>query len=116
MASKAEVQHFLDDFHAKLGVFGIVFEDREKNMQALLDLEITGRERLEHIKKLKAEDYFAGPTKDTNEISRPDYWEFGKVVKGKEVYIKINMGFANKQVICISFHIAEREIKYSFKK
>lgn len=116
MADKKEVQLFLDGLHAKIGVFGVAFENRDKNIQALLDLEITGSERIEYIKKLKVENYFAGPKKDTNDPSRPDYWEFGMMIKGKEVYIKINMGHASKRVICISFHIAEREIHYCFKK
>lgn len=45
----------------------------------------------------------------------PDYWEFGKKVNDKEVYIKINMGNTNNPVICMSFHIAEHKISYPFK-
>jgi hypothetical protein len=113
---RSEIEAFLKEFHLKLSVFRIVFENREKNLDALLQLEITGSEREEVIKSLIPEDYFGGPTPDTNDTTRPPYWEFGKMAKGKEVYIKINMGHANKSVICISFHIAEHKIVYPLKK
>lgn len=115
MVTKYEVQQFLNDFKTKLEIFDIIFTNRDKNQQALLELEITPDERKNYIKSLKAEDYFNGPTEDTFNPVMPHYWEFGINVKGKEVYVKINMGTENNEVICLSFHIAEREIKYPFK-
>jgi hypothetical protein len=44
-----------------------------------------------------------------------DMWIFGKTIKGQEVYIKITLGFAGAQVICISFHVAEHPMKSSKK-
>lgn len=42
MATSGEVQTFLRDFKVKLGIWGVVFrDDRGKNAQALLNLEIT---------------------------------------------------------------------------
>lgn len=42
MASREEVVQFLSLFHQKATVFGLVFrDDRGKNMQTLLELEIT---------------------------------------------------------------------------
>lgn len=42
MATKEEVELFLSRFIQKVKVFGIVFrDDRGKNMQTLLELEIT---------------------------------------------------------------------------
>ena len=41
-------------------------------------------------------------------------WVFGKDVKGQDVYIKISIGINNASAICISFHIAEHDIKYKF--
>lgn len=42
MATKEEVELFLSKFIQKVKVFGIVFrDDRGKNMQTLLELEIT---------------------------------------------------------------------------
>jgi len=112
---KDEVEKFIEDFYSKLKVFDIIFENRDKNNQALFDLDITPLKRFEYINKLKPENYLSGPNQDTNDPTRPNYWEFGIKVKNTEVYIKINIGFVNKPVICISFHIAERKISYPFK-
>lgn len=46
MATKEEVEHFLSQFNQKVKVFGLVFrDDRGKNLQTLLDLEITPKYR-----------------------------------------------------------------------
>ena len=42
-------------------------------------------------------------------------WVFGKDVKEREIYIKIMLGCADSQTICISFHIAEYPLSYPFK-
>jgi hypothetical protein len=46
---------------------------------------------------LKAEDYYSGPNKDTYDTTKPDYYEFGIQIKGKEVYIKISPGLPIKE-------------------
>ncbi|MGR3301904.1 MAG: hypothetical protein ACUZ8I_05310 [Candidatus Scalindua sp.] len=54
----------MNDFKQKMKVFDVVFLNREKNLQALLDLEIVKASRKEKLKELKAIDYYKGPTKD----------------------------------------------------
>jgi hypothetical protein len=44
-------------------IFDVVFLNRDKNLQALIDLEITRISRKEILKELKVEDYFRGPSK-----------------------------------------------------
>lgn len=109
------VEKFLSDFHQKTKVFGMVFrDDRGKNMQTLLELEITPKYREEIIMQLEPGDYVDGPVEDVlNGIS--PMWVFGKNVKGQDIYIKITMGVSNACTICISFHIAEHKLKYKFK-
>jgi hypothetical protein len=111
-----DVEKFLEEFKLKLKIFRIIYENREKNKQALLDLEITPIQRTQFIEKLKVENYHEGPKTDTNDIGSSDYWEFGTKVKNKEIYIKIKMGYANNSVICISFHEAEFKLTYPFLK
>ena len=42
MATKEEVQRFLNQMKEKIKVFGIIYrDDRGKNAQTLIDLEIT---------------------------------------------------------------------------
>lgn len=116
MATSEDVQSFLHDFKAKLGIWGVIFrDDRGKNAQALLDLEVTPVFREKILKELQVTDYSEGP-KTQNLYGGADMWVFGKNVKGQEVYIKITLGFAGAQVICISFHVAEHPMKYPLKK
>lgn len=50
MATENEVRRFLQQFFQKAKTFGLFFrDDRGKNMQALLDLDITPRQRKEII-------------------------------------------------------------------
>ncbi|RNI24031.1 toxin [Rufibacter latericius] len=115
MASREEVRRFLNDFHAKLGVFNILFrDDRGKNSKTLLALEITPASRRKIIEELEVIDYSEGPLEDTLYDVAP-MWVFGKNVKREEVYIKISMGRPSSNVICISFHLAEKPMVYPFK-
>ena len=116
MATRRDVETFLNQFHEKLKIFSIIFrEDRFKNVETLAALEITTQYREQVVKKIKVEDYSQGPIED-NLYHLGDMWVFGKDVKGKEVYIKISLGKSNSQTICISFHIAEYKMNYPFKK
>ncbi len=116
MATREEVEKFLDNFHAKLRVFRIIFrDDRGKNAEALAELEITPMYREMVIKEITVEDYSDGPIVDTlNKYG--EMWVFGRDVKQQEVYIKISLGHPNSSTICISFHKAEYSMKYPFKK
>ena len=116
MITIEEVQSFLNQFHAKIQVFDIVFrDDRGKNLETLAALEITPNYRKDVIKSIEALDYSEGPLMDTIN-NYGELWVFGKEVKGREVYIKISMGRPNLSTICISFHLAEHPIIYPFKK
>lgn len=114
-STKEQVESFLNYLHTKLNIFSIVFDQRDKNRQTLADLEISYNQRIDFIKSMKPEDYIDGPNKDTNDTTRPDYWVFGIKVKEKDIYVKINLGYSNKPVICISFHIAEFPLEFPFK-
>ncbi len=115
MTTKHEVEHFLSDFKTKMKFFQIIFwDDRGKNAQALLDLEISPGKRKEIIDKLTLEDYYQGPLEEQISGMAP-LWVFGKNAKETEVYIKISMGRENSPTICISFHKAEYKMNYPFK-
>jgi hypothetical protein len=115
MISELDVELFLRDFHQKLKIFEIIFRDnRGKNQQALLDLEISPAARRKVIEGLEKKDYAEGPL-DDRLYGLGSMWIFGKNVKNKEVYIKISMGRPDSQVICISFHAAEKPMSYPLK-
>jgi len=115
MATKQEVESFLRNLFDKIKVCNIAFRPRDKNLDALAELDITSDKRIEHLLNLKAENYYSGPNKDTFDPTKPDYYEFGIQIKGKEVYIKISLGLFNKRVDCMSFHPAEFPMKYPLK-
>jgi hypothetical protein len=115
MATEAEIIAFLRDFHVKMKIWGIVTrDDRGKNSQTLLDLEITKDQRNKVLEALVSADYSEGPSPEKLH-GGADMWVFGRIVKGKEIYIKITMGINEAQVICISFHIAEHPMNYPLK-
>ena len=110
-----DVKTFLNQFNIKARVFGIRFrDDRPKNREAILELEITHLQREEIVKNLQVQDYVEGPVVDVLH-KEGEMWVFGKDVNGQEVYIKITLGYENDQAICISFHIAEHPLVYPFK-
>ena len=115
MAEREDVQSFLEQFHAKMKIFGIIYrDDRGKNIKTLEELEIVPSYRKIVIESLSVDDYVEGPVIDTlNKLG--ELWVFGKDVKNREVYIKIMISAIGGQTICISFHLAEKPLKYSFK-
>ncbi|MCX6309891.1 MAG: toxin [Bacteroidia bacterium] len=115
MSSKQDVEKFLRELKVKMDVFDILFlDERGKNQQALHDLEISPNKRLEIITSLTVRDYSEGPLDEKMRGILP-MWIFGKMVKSKEVYIKISMGIENSKAVCISFHIAEHPMNYPLK-
>ena len=113
-ATKEDVQRFLNQMKEKIKVFGIMYrDDRGKNAQALINLEITPKYRDSVIINLEVEDYSEGPVIDTLDRCG-EMWVFGKDVKGQEVYIKITLG-KGSSALYISFHIAEHPMNYPFK-
>ena len=115
MVTKEDVERFLSNFYVKVKVFGIRFrDDRDKNHNALLELEISPRFREKVVMSLEWKDYSEGPV--TDELNHcGEMWVFGKDVNGTEVYIKITMGDPNSHTICISFHAAEHPMSYPLK-
>lgn len=107
-----DVKIFLDEFKQKLTTFGVFFVNRPKNLQTLADLEITPKYREQILKELTNEDYCQGPLNNDQYGNNP-MWVFGKIIKGQEVYIKITTA---NTAICISFHLAERQLTYPLKK
>jgi hypothetical protein len=115
MATKEEVQVFLADFHQKMKIWEIrVRDDRGKNTQALLDLELNPAQRIKIIEALSFEDYSEGPNIDTLNAGAP-LWVFGRQVKKCQIYIKISIGPPGRSVICISFHEADRPMLFPLK-
>ena len=110
MNPKEEVIQFLKDFLFNIRTDRI----NDRNNKTLANLEFRSHHVKEILKQLKPEDYSEGPIPDKL-YQMSDMWVFGKKIKAKEVYIKIQLGNPGCNVICISFHFAEHIINYPFK-
>jgi hypothetical protein len=115
MSTEAEVASFLKDFKEKMKFWDVLFrDDRGKNSQTLIDLELRPIERKAILEALETKDYSEGPLEEKL-YGGADMWVFGKTVKKKEVYIKITMGAMGSSVICISFHLSQHKMNYPLK-
>lgn len=116
MASEYEVKSFLRDFKYKLNFKnGALYrDDRGKNLETLLLLELASDDRKVELLALEVSDYCEGPVKDIL-YKGPGIWVFGRTIKGHEIYIKITIGQYGGKVVCISFHLAESTLNYPFK-
>ena len=115
MRRELEVATFLNDFKEKMKFWDVLFrDDRGKNTQALVDLEIRPIERKAILNTIETKDYSEGPLEEKI-FGGEDMWVFGKTIKKKEVYIKITIGPMGSSVICISFHLAQHKMNYPLK-
>ncbi len=73
-------------------------DDRCKNAQALVDLELRPIDRRTILEQLEIKDYCEGPLEEKL-YGGADMWFFGKIIKKKEVYIKITMSAMGNSVI-----------------
>jgi hypothetical protein len=95
---------------------GLDIVGRQENKKSLLQLGFTKNNCQHEILNLSVSDYCAGPKPDKD---RPGViWEFGKKIRGHDVYIKLKIAEAGSVRIakCISFHIAEFPIINPLKK
>jgi hypothetical protein len=65
MITEQAVAAFLKDFKAKMSFWDVLFrDDRGKNLQTLIDLELRPVERKQIVELLEAKDYSEGPLKE----------------------------------------------------
>ena len=117
MCTEREVEDFLREFLFKLDFWGLLIRtDRTdpKNSNTMLALGIRLIHVKEILKELTPEDYSRGPVSDTL-YRGSDMWVFGKMVKEREIYIKVQMGPPNGETVCISFHFSDNRMNYPFK-
>lgn len=111
-----QVESFLKEFLVKLELWGVIFrDDRSKNLVTLVELGITTKERRQVLRELDVKDYVEGPVEERLNKGVP-MWVFGRSIRGTEIYIKITLGLPSAQVLCISFHSAERPMTYPLRK
>ena len=95
---------------------GWVLVKRKENMDCLAELELGFRDVRDIILDLLVTDYCDGPVPDRDMPG--DLWVFGKVIAGKEVYIKLKLAaFGSLRLVrVVSFHIAGESLCYPYKR
>ena len=77
-------------------------------------LGITVGQTKQEILNLTYEDYMNGPEQD-HQKKNSKIWEFGIILNGEEIYIKLSDDFSEGVAICISFHLAGYPINCPYK-
>ena len=82
----------------------------------LLDLDYGVKEVVERLKELTVQDY--SETKmDVQDVNPPILFVFCKVIKNKQVYIKLKVKEEQKKrVLCVSFHYAKEKMLFPYAK
>lgn len=114
-ATREEVASFLKEFkETAVQHRGIFFVNRYEYDLTRQALEINKFYAENEIYNLKPENYSTGPEPDHGQPGT--VWIFGKNICGREVYIKLKVSAADIGRItkCLSFHIADRPIKYPY--
>ena len=91
------------------------FSERDKSLDTITRLGITEPQAKQEILGLTYEDYYRGPITDTGPKGG-EYWEFGKIICGQEIFIKLKTVPEYGVAMCLSFHIQEEKIEYPFKR
>lgn len=114
LADREHVKEFLFRLKMILSQEGrLHFVDREKNVQSLARLGMLPAEVHRVLQELSVSDYSEGPLNDDRD--RPlEWWVFGPSFCGTVLYIKIAIYSA--RCICMSFHEAEHNLTYPFKR
>jgi hypothetical protein len=92
------------------------FAERDTSLDTIARLGITIQQAKNEILGLTYEDYYRGPISDADSKKGGEYWEFGKLISGQEIFIKLKTVSEYYAAICFSFHIPERKIEYPFKR
>jgi len=87
---------------------------RPESAECIAELGYTFADVREAILGLSVADYCSGPLRDRDMPG--NLWVFGKVIQGKEVYIKLKLAKVGpmKRVRIVSFHFAEEPLSYPY--
>ena len=110
----SEIIAFLRKFK-RLAQNNFTFVHRKKNLDSISRLGIKIRQAKTVIMQLTYENYHKGPEKDRDR-KKGNIWEFGTEIDSEEVYIKLSDDFSHNIAKCISFHKAEFEMSFPYKK
>jgi hypothetical protein len=108
-----EITEFLKKFkHVLTQKFTIIPRNEYKATASYLGITILDVK--DTISQLTYKDYLNGPEKDKG---RQGFmiWEFGVLMQGEDIYIKLSDDFGFNIAKCLSFHIAAYQFNFPYK-
>jgi len=114
ISTTSEIIDFLRNFK-RVAQSNFTFITRKKNLDSISQLGVKIKQAKAIIMQLTYENYHKGPERDRDR-KKGNIWEFGAEIDNEEVYIKLSDDFNHNIAKCISFHKAEFEISYPYKK
>lgn len=117
IASKEQVKEFLAKVVACIDRGQFLRIDNVKNIETCADLDISPAQQIEYIVRLTCTDYYRGPKPDRTSPYQTVI-EFGKIIDGHEIYIKLAVGERSglMNARCLSFHTPEKPIDYPLRE
>ena len=113
-AEKYQITLFLFQFK-EFAQNNFKFAERDKSLDTIARLGITIQQAKDEILGLTCEDYYRGPIPDKDRKGE-EFWEFGKIISGKQVFIKLKAKSKHGVAICFSFHTPDKTIEYQYKR
>ena len=94
---------------------GWVLVRRPESVECVTELGLTLGDVRDAVLGLSVADYCAGPLQDRDMPG--DLWIFGKVMEGREIYIKLKLARVGpvKIVRIVSFHPARESLCYPYR-
>jgi len=88
--------------------------NREKNLQALSDLNMLVSEIPDVLRTISRKDYCDGPL--PGDKGRPlEWWVFGPQYLGQTLYVKVAINRLG-WLVCMSFHRNQFPLRYPFRE
>jgi hypothetical protein len=87
--------------------------ERSKNMEFLAELGITPEGCFTYLRQMSYKNYLSGPADDRDTDDKACIWEFGTIIEGTNVYIKIKH-LTDEGLLILSFHKAEKPFVFRF--
>ena len=94
-------------------------QNHKKNFETLIELGLKYSHVKEEILSLTPKEYSEGPLldKDQTNYKGEYFWIFGKKIQNNLIYIKLKIRKTDEheETVCMSFHIAEYQMKFPLK-
>lgn len=114
ISSIETVKDFLIDMKLCLAEGRWSFVEREKNLQALSELNMVIADVPKVLQAISYEEYCDGPMDDDKGRSL-EWWVFGPHYLGETLYVKVAI-HPQKQLLCMSFHRNEFPLQYPYRE